>query len=76
MLGAIIREVREERRLSQRDLAAKLGRPQSAIAKIEAGSQRTDVVELLDIAKALNIGPAEIVERLEQSAAIRTSSKE
>jgi len=39
--------------LSQQQVADKLGRPQSFIAKYEAGERRIDLVELLQLSKLL-----------------------
>lgn len=46
-------EKRKKAGLTQHQLSAKLRRPQSYIASIETGQRRVDVVELLDLAKAL-----------------------
>jgi transcriptional regulator with XRE-family HTH domain len=43
--------------LSQHELAARLKTSQTQIARIEVGERRVDVVEFLDIAKALRIDP-------------------
>ncbi|MCI0640761.1 MAG: helix-turn-helix domain-containing protein [Gemmataceae bacterium] len=45
-LRAELRAIRQKARLSQRDLAAKLGVAHSWVAKVEAGERRIDVVEL------------------------------
>jgi transcriptional regulator with XRE-family HTH domain len=39
--------------LTQEQLAEKLGRPQSFVAKYEGGERRVDVVELIEIAQVL-----------------------
>jgi transcriptional regulator with XRE-family HTH domain len=36
-------------------LAARLGRPQSYISKIETGDRRVDLVEILDICRSLGV---------------------
>jgi transcriptional regulator with XRE-family HTH domain len=46
-----LREAREQAGLNQTDAARAVGRPQSFIAKIEAGQRRVDVIELQDLAK-------------------------
>lgn len=61
-----VRQVRERRRLSQQQLASKmgdLGRPvqASTIAKIEGGDRRVDVDDLLVLAVALNVAPARLL---------------
>ena len=41
--------------MTQAALASKLGKPQSYIAKIEAGERKMDVVELSEVGRFLNI---------------------
>ena len=41
--------------LTQWELAARLGRPQSFVSKYETGERRLDVVELLEVAEALGL---------------------
>jgi transcriptional regulator with XRE-family HTH domain len=50
--------------LSQAELASRLGRPQSYIAKIEIGERRLDVVEFLELARILGVSPASVLENL------------
>ncbi|MBP0594571.1 helix-turn-helix transcriptional regulator [Paraburkholderia sp. LEh10] len=50
--------------LSQAELASRLGRPQSYIAKIEIGERRIDVVEFLELARILGVSPASVLENL------------
>ncbi|WP_185732832.1 helix-turn-helix domain-containing protein [Burkholderia seminalis] len=50
--------------LSQAELAARLGRPQSFVAKIEVGERRIDVIEFLELARILGINPAYVLESL------------
>lgn len=52
-------------RVTQKELAKKLGRPQSYVSKYERGERRLDVVELLDIARALGINPSKVIQQLE-----------
>jgi len=55
---------REQARLTQRDLAARLKRPRSFIGRIEAGERRIDVVEFIEIAHALQVDPRKLFARL------------
>jgi transcriptional regulator with XRE-family HTH domain len=56
-LRTLLREARLERGLKQADLAAKLGLPQSYISKYESGERRLDVIEFIDLCKALEVDP-------------------
>jgi transcriptional regulator with XRE-family HTH domain len=48
----------------QWQLAERLKRPQSYISKFERGERRLDVIEFLDVAKALRIDPLELLREL------------
>ena len=50
--------------LTQVQLAKKLRRPQSFVSKYETGERRLDVVEFLEIAKALSADPADLIREL------------
>ena len=41
-------------------MAKKLGRPQSFIAKYEGGERRIDVIEFIEIARALDADPVRL----------------
>ena len=56
-------EARNNGGLTQADLAARLGRPQSFVSKYERGERRLDVVEFGDVAKALGIDPVRFLGR-------------
>ena len=43
--------------LTQQELATRLGRPQSFVAKFERGERRIDVAEFIEIAKAMEVSP-------------------
>lgn len=46
-------EARKAHGLTQRDLASRVGKPPSFIAKIEVGERRVDVIEFIAIARAI-----------------------
>ncbi|RUW54087.1 XRE family transcriptional regulator [Mesorhizobium sp. M1A.F.Ca.ET.072.01.1.1] len=56
--------LRKAQGLTQAEIAEKLGRPQSFVAKYEGGERRLDVVEFLDVAAALGADPCEILSKL------------
>jgi transcriptional regulator with XRE-family HTH domain len=57
-LRLAIAQLRGRRKLSQRQLSALLGWHHATIGKIERGDRSVTVIELIDIAKALDVEPA------------------
>ena len=49
----LLADARRAAGLTQVALAKKLGRPQSFISKVERGERRLDVIEFLEVARAL-----------------------
>ena len=60
-LCAALVAARKSAGLSQQELARRLKRSQSFVAKIEVGERRIDVVEFIEIARALGQEPAELL---------------
>jgi transcriptional regulator with XRE-family HTH domain len=52
---ARLRKARLSRKLTQGELAAKLGKPQSYVSKYEVGERRLDFIEAVRIAHVLTI---------------------
>lgn len=52
-LLASLAQARKEMGMTQAELAKKLKKPQSYVSKVENGERRLDVVELMEIAKAV-----------------------
>ncbi|KQM86407.1 hypothetical protein ASE67_11345 [Sphingomonas sp. Leaf23] len=50
-----LRQQRLTRKLTQQDLATRLGRRQQFVSKYESLERRLDVIEFLDIAQVLNL---------------------
>ncbi len=51
-------------KLTQDELSVKLSRPQSYVSKYERGERRLDLIEFLEIAKALQIEPMTFINKL------------
>ena len=47
--------------LSQVELAARLGMPQSYVSKVERCERRLDVIEFCEIARAIGINPGDLL---------------
>ena len=61
----LLKEERRKAGLTQAMLAKKLRRPQSYVSKYERGDRRLDVIEFLEIARAIKFDPSEILQRLD-----------
>lgn len=64
LLRSLLIEARKNSGLTQNELANKLTRPQSYVAKYESGERRIDVIELLEILSVLNIQPELFIRQL------------
>ncbi len=64
ILGSLLAQARERAGFKQSDVAARLGLPASYLSKIENGTRRLDVIELTQIAEAIQTDPADIVREL------------
>lgn len=63
----LLRESRNAAGLTQVDLAKRIGRPQSFVAKIEAGERRLDIIELRQVCQALGLTLPKFVDKLENA---------
>lgn len=59
-LTAILLDARSNAGLTQQEVADRLGKPQSYVAKVERNERRIDVVEFIALAKALGVDPARL----------------
>src|SRR5512140_3791057 len=66
VLGRLLVRARERANLKQSDVAAKLGLPASYLSKIENGTRRLDVIELVRIAEAMGVDAGEMVRELRE----------
>lgn len=62
----LLAQARQNAGLTQVALAKKLGRPQSFVSKFERGERRLDVIEFVEVARALSVDPARIIADLER----------
>jgi transcriptional regulator with XRE-family HTH domain len=63
-LCAALIAARKAAGISQQELAKRLRTSQTVIARIEIGERRVDVIEFIDLARALQIDPREVVSQL------------
>lgn len=64
LLQSLLVEARKTGGMTQAELAAALGKPQSFVAKYENGERRIDVTEFVDITAALGVSCADLLVRL------------
>lgn len=65
--GGVVRKKREELRLSQADLARKLGCPQSNVSRLESGLRSPNLRELVGLATALDTPLSDLLRDLEKN---------
>ncbi|MBN8224686.1 MAG: helix-turn-helix transcriptional regulator [Xanthomonadales bacterium] len=61
LLLTVLRTVRQRQRVTQIELAERLGNTQTFVSKCERGERRIDVVELVEFAEALRVNPVDIL---------------
>jgi transcriptional regulator with XRE-family HTH domain len=66
-LRELLIAARKSAGLTQEEVARRLGRPQSFVAKYEGGERRIDVIEFIAVAQALEQQPAEVFAQLVRS---------
>jgi transcriptional regulator with XRE-family HTH domain len=62
----LLTRARKEQGKVQEEVASYLGKPQSFVSKYESGERRLDVVEFIEVARALNIDPKDLIAELEK----------
>jgi len=55
-----LKQARKRARLTQEQLAKRLDRPQSFVAKVESGERRVDVAEFIATARAIGADPVRV----------------
>jgi ribosome-binding protein aMBF1 (putative translation factor) len=68
IVGACLAAARRRANVTQQELAARLGKPQSFVSEYERGQRRVDVVELLVISRALGLDPLDLFAEIARSA--------
>ncbi len=63
-LTAKLAQLRKQAGMTQSQLAKKLSKPQSFVAKYEGGERRLDVIEFIDVVEALGGSPTVLIENL------------
>ena len=63
-LRKLLRDLREKNGLTQADVAARLDKPQSFVAKYEGGERRLSAIEFIDVARALGLEPVAVLRQL------------
>lgn len=58
-------KARKDAGLTQQELADKLGRHQSFVAKYEGGERRLDLIEIIEISKLLKIDLSKLISKLQ-----------
>ena len=59
-------QARKDANLTQAELAQRLNRRQAFISRIERGERRIDVIEFLDLARALRIDAPKFIRAFER----------
>jgi transcriptional regulator with XRE-family HTH domain len=70
VVGACLAAARRRSNVTQDELAASLGKPQSFVSEFERGQRRVDVIELLVLSRALGVDPIELFVEITGSIAI------
>ncbi len=65
-LMQVLIETRREARITQQELADRLNRSQSYVAKVETGERRLDVVEFIEWAEGIGASPALLMDRVQK----------
>ena len=60
-LQDLLLKIRKVRKLTQIDVAERLSRPQSFVAKYEGGERRLDVIVFIEVAQALEADPCAVL---------------
>ena len=65
-LHELLRKLRVNAGLTQAEVADRLKEPQSFVSKYESGERRLDLLELREVARALDVSLSELIGRFEK----------
>jgi transcriptional regulator with XRE-family HTH domain len=74
-LQEMLKEARRRANLTQEVLGSKIGKPQSFVAKYEAGERLLNVIEFLFVLNALGVEPGDFISELNEKALGSTSNR-
>lgn len=60
-LQTLLRDMRKKQGITQKELADRLGRPQSFVSKLESGERNIDLIELIDVVKSLDLEASVVI---------------
>jgi transcriptional regulator with XRE-family HTH domain len=63
-LRTLLRDIRKRQRLTQEQVAKRLAKPQSFVAKYECGERKLSVIEFIDVVRALGTEPTVVIRQL------------
>lgn len=63
-LRTLLRELRRRHQVTQAEVAKRLGKPQSFVAKYEHGERRLSAIEFIHVARALGVEPVTLLRQL------------
>ncbi|HEY6644107.1 helix-turn-helix transcriptional regulator [Povalibacter sp.] len=66
-LVEVVIETRAEAGLTQQELADRLKRLKSFVGKVETGQRNLDVIEFIELARALRIEPTKLLAKVVQA---------
>lgn len=65
---SLLVSARESAGLTQTQVAERLGKPQSFVSKYERGERRLDVLEFVDVTRALGLDPSEYLSQFSRDS--------
>jgi transcriptional regulator with XRE-family HTH domain len=63
-LRTLLRELRSRHQLTQAEVAKRLAKPQSFVAKYERGERRLSAIEFIHVARALGVEPVALLRQV------------